>query len=160
MSAAALPDITAIDAAVAKGEWWLRLFDELSNRGRRRSEAVRDGKGRWPTFGDLARIAHAVCLAVVAAIRLRGYLKDLARLRALAPDELVARQAPRDTATPNAAPAPQPDILAPWKFAPPRVLPLVAEDPSGQAASAFDTAHPLASAIAPNARPWRPPRPG
>ena len=158
------PDTVAIDAALAKGEWWLRLFDELSNCGRRRSEALRNGKSRWPTFGDLTRIAQAVSLAIVAAIRLRGHLKNLARLRALAPAEAKAqegaatRQAALDTAKPN--PTPQPIILAPWEPAPPIVLTPVHRDPPGRTPRATDIALAFAHSTTPNARPWLPPRPG
>jgi hypothetical protein len=158
---AATPDIAAIDAALARGEWWLRLFDELSNCGRRRSEtfAVHNGKGRRPILGDIARIVRAVSLAIVAAIRLRGYLKDLTRLRALPPADLAAaRQAARHPAKPD--PAPMPIILAPWESASPTFLPAVPKDPPGHAMRAVDTVTPLALSTELNVRPWRPPRPG
>ena len=89
------PDIAAIDAALSRGAWWVRLFNELSQRGMRRAEAleVESRKGLRRAIDDFDRIARAVRLAVVAAMRLRGFLMGLAQLRSRTPADLAAARA-------------------------------------------------------------------
>ena len=58
----------------------------------RRAEAVAADKGRplARIADDFTRIARAIRLAIVAAMRLRGYLRSLASLRQLSPADLAA----------------------------------------------------------------------
>ena len=97
--AATQSDMAAIDAALAKGEWWSRLFKELADRAKRRTKAlalalaVEPPKGLWQVVDDVERLARAVRLTVVAAMRLEGFLRGLAQLRRLSPGDLAAARA-------------------------------------------------------------------
>ena len=93
--ASAHPDTAAIDAALAKGKWWTRLFDHLADRGMRRAEAlaVQSPKGLWRVVDDFERVARAIRLAIVVAMRVDGFLNGLAELRRLSPDDLAAARA-------------------------------------------------------------------
>ncbi len=129
-TAAALPDLAVIDATLAKGAWWLRLVDDLSDHATRRSAALAKGVGRRPIFGEMARLAHAIGLAVVLAFQLRAYLKAQAQRRAMAPVDLAAAETPVTTwADGDAAwglsvgdeadpePAARSVVIAPWERA-------------------------------------------
>ena len=89
------PDLAAIDAALAKGAWWARLFRDLADQGVRRAEALtlEARKGLWHFVDDVDRITRAVRLTAVAAIRLGGFLSGLADLRKLSPDDLATARA-------------------------------------------------------------------
>ncbi len=89
------PDLAAIDAALAKGAWWARLFRDLADRGMRRAEAlvVENRKGLRQVVDNVDRIARAVRLIVVAVMRLRGFLERLTQLRKLSPGDLAAARA-------------------------------------------------------------------
>jgi hypothetical protein len=93
--AAAHPDIAAIDAALAKGEWWVRLFDELARVANRRAKSldVNNPKTLWQVAVDLERFTRALCLAVLAATCLEGFLSGLAELSKLSPGDLAAARA-------------------------------------------------------------------
>ena len=95
MPKGAHPEHAAIDADIAKGEWWARLFDELSERGTRRAEALKvdNPKHLRRVIGQFDRIARAVRLAVVAVLRLEAFLRGLARLRGLSSGDLSAARA-------------------------------------------------------------------
>jgi hypothetical protein len=97
MSAAA-PELADIDAALAKGEWWLRILEELAEggvalasqlagdveAGRRRAEDAAD---------DYVRVAAAVREAIAMSVRLEQALRGLASLRGCAKDEIAAAMA-------------------------------------------------------------------
>ena len=85
----------AIDAALAKGAWWMRLFSDLANRGVRQAEAldVETRKNFRQGVDDLDHIARAVRLAIAAAIRLKDFLTGLAQLSKLSPGDLAAARA-------------------------------------------------------------------
>ena len=87
--------LAEIDLAFAKGEWWMRLFDMLSDACMSRVEALTPtaAGGRGSVVGDFSRLAHAVRLAVVAAMRLDVILRGLADLRRLAPEAIAAARA-------------------------------------------------------------------
>jgi hypothetical protein len=89
---ASSPDIADIDAAIGRGQWWARLFDELSERGMERVEAL-------TVSGDLPvnrvvrlaeRLFRAVRMAVVASMGLDQILAGLAALRARSAADIAA----------------------------------------------------------------------
>lgn len=88
-------DIAEIDAAIATGEWWVHLFDDLYEVGMRQSDDLRETNRGSVTrlAADLCRIARAVRLAVAAAMRLGAILRSLAALRRLAPEVIAAVRA-------------------------------------------------------------------
>ena len=92
---AAQPHIAEIDAAVARGEWWRRVFDELSEVGMTRVEAlsVARGNGLGRVAVEFCRLARAVRLAVVAAMRLDDILRGLTALRRLGADAIADARA-------------------------------------------------------------------
>jgi hypothetical protein len=107
----AAPERADIDAALAKGEWWLRILEELAEAGvalasqlagdveagRRRAEDAAD---------DYVRVAAAVREAVAMRVRLEQALRGLASLRACTRDEIAAamgRAAAETTAAAAAA---------------------------------------------------------
>jgi hypothetical protein len=92
---AAQPHIAEIDAVIARGEWWRNVFDELSEVGTARVEALSatPGKGWARVVIDVCRLARAVRLAIVAAMRLDDILKGLAGLRNLGADALAEARA-------------------------------------------------------------------
>ena len=92
---AAHPLHAEIDLAIARGEWWMRLFDTLSDIGvtRARALSATGGKGLVRAALDYCRLARALCLAIVAAMRLEDFLRGLAKLRTLAPEAIAAARA-------------------------------------------------------------------
>jgi hypothetical protein len=94
----AAPELAEIDAALAKGEWWLRILDELAEAGvamasqlagdveagRRRAEDAAD---------DYVRVAAAVREAITMSVRLEQALRGLSALRAGTPDEITSAMA-------------------------------------------------------------------
>ena len=88
-------DLAAIDAAIAKGAWWARLFEDLADQGARRAEAltVEARRGLRQLVDDVDRVTRAVRLTAVAAIRLAVFLSRLADLRKLSPGDLAAAKA-------------------------------------------------------------------
>jgi hypothetical protein len=94
MSSAAT-DFADIDAAIAKGEWWMTLFDALSDAGMKQARALKldSGVGLARVVQVFCRLAGAVCLAIVAAMRLDEILRGLADLRRLAPEAIAAAKA-------------------------------------------------------------------
>jgi hypothetical protein len=97
MSAAA-PDLADIDAALAKGQWWLRLLEELAEAGvALAGELADDVKAarRRPqdAADDYARISAAVREAIAMSIRLEQALRGLTALRACAPGDIAAAKA-------------------------------------------------------------------
>ena len=92
---AAQPHTAAIDAALAKGAWWRDLFDALGDAGMTRVRALdrNSPAGLRRVVEDFERFARAVRLAVVAAMRLDGFLIGLTGLRRLTPAQLAAARA-------------------------------------------------------------------
>ena len=85
-------EIAEIDAAIARGEWWSRLFDELADLGMERVEAL-PGKGEGPlhrVVQTAERLFRAVRMAVVAAMGLDRILAGLADLRARSAADIAA----------------------------------------------------------------------
>ena len=89
---ASRPDITDIEAAIARGQWWARLFDELSGRGMERVEALTvSGDRPLHRVVRLAeRLFRAVRLAVVASMGLDQILAALAALGARSAADIAA----------------------------------------------------------------------
>jgi hypothetical protein len=85
------PHIAQIDAAIVRGEWWRSVFDELSEVGAARVEAlsVTEAKGLARVVLDFCRLARAVRLAIVAAMRLDDILNGLAGLRSLGAEAIA-----------------------------------------------------------------------
>jgi hypothetical protein len=77
------PHIAEIDAAIVRGEWWRRVFRELSEVAMARAEAlsVAEPKGLAWVAVEFCRFARAVRLAVVATMRLGNILRGLEALR-------------------------------------------------------------------------------
>lgn len=86
------PDFAAIDTAIAKGEWWINLFEALSEAGMKQVNALKatKGAGLAEVARAYCRLANAVRLAIVAAMRLDHILGGLAELRRLAPEAIAA----------------------------------------------------------------------
>jgi hypothetical protein len=91
----ARPELADIEAIIAKGEWWSRLFDELADVGMERAEALSTtGPKPLHRVVDAAvRICRAVRLAVVAGMRLGQILAGLADLRARSTADIAAARA-------------------------------------------------------------------
>ena len=99
-------ELADIDTRIARGEWWARLFDELSEVGMQRVEAL-PGPGEGPlhrVVRTAERLFRAVRLAVVAVMGLDRILAGLAALRKRsAADFAAARAAARAKADEHAA---------------------------------------------------------
>ena len=172
-TAAARPDLSALDATLAKGAWWLRLIEDLRDHATRRSAALARGVGRRPIFGEMARLAHAIGLAVVLAFQLRAYLKAQAQRRAMASVDLAVAAAPvttradddaagglsvRDTADPESAA--RSIVFAPWERAARAFSTAVPQGVQGRTPRAPGTAIRVDLRVWLNAPPCLPPRPG
>lgn len=74
-----------IDTAIARGEWWQRVFGELSEVAMARAEAlsVAEPKGLAWVAKEFCRFARAVRLSIVAVMRLADILRGLELLRHL-----------------------------------------------------------------------------
>ena len=97
MSAAA-PDLSDIDAAIAKGEWWLRLLEELAESGvALAGELAPDVKAGRIDACDAAdlyvRISAAVRQAIALSMRLEQALRGLTALRTCTIQEIAAAKA-------------------------------------------------------------------
>jgi hypothetical protein len=95
---AATPDLADIDAALAKGEWWLRLLEELAESGvalaGELADDVKAGRRRpQDAADDYARISAAVREAIAMSMRLEQALRGLSALRACAPGDIAAAKA-------------------------------------------------------------------
>ena len=92
---ARLPDLAAIDAAIARGKWWMTLFDALADAGMKQVDALTAKRGQGPArvVQVFCRLARAVRLAIVAAMRLDEILRGLAELRRLAPEAAAGARA-------------------------------------------------------------------
>ncbi len=95
---AAAPDLSDIDAAIAKGEWWLRLLEELAESGvelaRGLAADVTAGRMKATAAADLyVRISAAVRQAVALSFRLEQALRGLTALRACTTQEIAAAKA-------------------------------------------------------------------
>ena len=93
----AAPSLAEIDARIAQGEWWMTLFDALSDAGMKQVMALKTPKGRGlaGVAEAFCRLALAVRLAIAAAMRLDVLLQGLADLRRLAPGGHRRRQGAR-----------------------------------------------------------------
>jgi hypothetical protein len=94
----ATPDLGDIDAAIAKGEWWLRLLDELAQAGVELAGALApEVKAGRLEAGDAAdqfeRISAAVRRAIAMSFRLEEVLRGLTALRACTAQEIAAAKA-------------------------------------------------------------------
>jgi hypothetical protein len=97
MSAAA-PDLSDIDAAIAKGEWWLRLLEELAESGvalaGELAPDVKAGRIDGCDAADLyVRISAAVRQAIALSMRLEQALRGLRALRACTAQEIADARA-------------------------------------------------------------------
>ena len=95
---AAAPDLSDIDAAIAKGEWWLRLLEELAESGvelaRGLAADVTAGRMKATAAADLyVRISAAVRQAIAMSMRLEEALRGLTALRACTAQEIAAAKA-------------------------------------------------------------------
>jgi hypothetical protein len=92
------PELADIDAALAKGEWWLRILDELAEGGvalaRQLAGDVKAGCRRAEDAADdYVRVAAAVREAVAMSVRLEQALRGLRSLRACPRDQIRAAMA-------------------------------------------------------------------
>jgi hypothetical protein len=92
------PGLADIDAALAKGEWWLRILEELAEAGvALAGELAADVKaGRKDprkAADEYVRIAAAVREAAAMSFRLEEALRGLASLRARTLEEIAAAKA-------------------------------------------------------------------
>ena len=97
----------AIDTAIAKGEWWINLFEALSEAGMKQVDALKvtKGTGLVAVARAYCRLAQTVRLAIVAAMRLDHIRGGLADLRRLAPEAIAAAIARARTRAEEAAAA-------------------------------------------------------
>ncbi len=107
ISTAAHLEFADIDAAIARGEWWMTLFDALSDAGMRQVRALKPDscESLARNVQVFCRLVHAVLLAIVAAMRLDEVLRGLADLRRLAPEAIAAALARARARTEQAAAA-------------------------------------------------------
>jgi hypothetical protein len=94
----AAPDLADIDAALAKGEWWLRILEELAEAGvalaSQLAGDVKAGRRRpQDAADDYVRVAAAVREAVAMTLRLQEALRGLASLRACTLQDIAAAKA-------------------------------------------------------------------
>ena len=91
----ARPELAAIDASIARGNWWVRLFDELSERGVERAQALAESPdpASRGLIRTVERVFRAVRLAVMAAMGLDRILAGLADLRASSAAAIAAARA-------------------------------------------------------------------
>ena len=87
------PDLSDIDAAIAKGEGWLRLLEELAEAGvalaRELAPEVSAGRIEPSAAADLyGRISAAVRQAIAMSVRLEEGLRGLVALRACSAQEI------------------------------------------------------------------------
>ena len=89
---AARPELADLDATIARGEWWMCLFEELSHRGVKRREALTGpGGGLWGKMTRAAdRAARGFRLALTAIFRLEQILAGLAALRLRSAADIAA----------------------------------------------------------------------
>ena len=95
---AAAPDLSDIDAAIAKGEWWLRLLEELAESGvalaGELAASVKEGRMKATDAADLyVRISAAVRQAIAMSMRLEAALRGLTALRTCTVQEIAAAKA-------------------------------------------------------------------
>ncbi len=95
---AAAPDLSDIDAAIAKGEWWLRLLEELAESGvalaGELAAAVKSGRMKATVAADLyVRISAAVRQAIAMSMRLEEALRGLTALRTCTAQEIATAKA-------------------------------------------------------------------
>ncbi len=89
------PDIAAIDAALARGEWWQKVLEELAEAGVQLASAIADEvkagrRSAVEAADDFARIAAAVRQAVAMSFRLDEAMHGLTALRGCAAHEIAA----------------------------------------------------------------------
>ena len=129
-----------IDATIARGEWWLSLFEALSRRGERRRDALTQSRGGLARGFSRAvdRATRGVRLALIAVLRLEQILKVLADLRRRSVEEIAAIRA-RALARANSRSAAEQDRVEQHRFkrdAPDREPP--DREPRGSLVDALD----------------------
>ena len=92
------PDLSDIDAAIAKGEGWLRLLEELAEAGvaLARELAPDVSAGRIDPFaaaGLFGQVSAAVRQAIAMSVRLEQGLRGLTALRACSAEEIADARA-------------------------------------------------------------------
>jgi hypothetical protein len=91
----ARPELAEINASINRGEWWLRLFDELSRRGARHLDGLSAPRGGLVRgMGRAAdRAGRGLRLALIAILRLEQILASLAALRLRSAADIAAARA-------------------------------------------------------------------
>jgi hypothetical protein len=92
------PDLTDIDAAIAKGEWWLRLLEELAETGvamaRELVTEVRAGRLHATDAAEAhVGLSAAVRQAIAMSQRIEQALRGLNALRECTLEEIAAAKA-------------------------------------------------------------------